>query len=146
MDSARRCAALLRSAHTMGCAGVSYWPAPSPGGARARTGAAKLRELRDRWYQRRLHLKAESLLGDILPGIVGLVHQGCQERSRAAVLAMCSVCAMSRSYNCGTWSDEENGIYVGLGSRRDVCRWHAACVNRSEVSLSSRRRISLILI
>jgi asparagine synthase (glutamine-hydrolysing) len=53
-----------------------------------------------------------------LPGIVGLITKLPKAEAEQQVLAMVKCLHHEPFYNCGTWSDPEQGIYVGWVARR----------------------------
>jgi asparagine synthase (glutamine-hydrolysing) len=53
-----------------------------------------------------------------LPGIVGLVTKLARADAEQQLLAMVKCLRHEQFYNCGTWSDEEQGVYVGWVARR----------------------------
>ncbi|MGA3090289.1 MAG: asparagine synthase-related protein [Terriglobales bacterium] len=53
-----------------------------------------------------------------MPGIVGLITKLPRVTAEQQLLAMVKCLRHEPFYNCGTWSDEEHGIYVGWVARR----------------------------
>ena len=53
-----------------------------------------------------------------MPGIVGLITKLPRAAAEEQLLAMVKCLRHEPFYNCGTWSDVENGIYVGWVARR----------------------------
>ena len=53
-----------------------------------------------------------------MPGIVGLITKLPRATAEQQLLAMVKCLRHEQFYNCGTWSDEEQGIYVGWVARR----------------------------
>jgi len=53
-----------------------------------------------------------------LPGLVGLITKLPSAIAEQQLLAMVKCLRHESFYNCGTWSDPENGIYVGWVARR----------------------------
>jgi len=53
-----------------------------------------------------------------MPGIVGLITKLPRAAAEQQLLAMVKCLRHESFYNCGTWSDEEHGVYVGWVARR----------------------------
>jgi asparagine synthase (glutamine-hydrolysing) len=53
-----------------------------------------------------------------MPGIVGLITKQPQAAAEQQLLAMVKCLRHEPFYNCGTWSDPEQGVYVGWVARR----------------------------
>ncbi len=53
-----------------------------------------------------------------MPGIVGLITKQPQAAAEQQLLAMVKCLRHEPFYNCGTWSDPEQGVYVGWVNRR----------------------------
>lgn len=53
-----------------------------------------------------------------MPGIVGLITKLPQAAAEQQLLAMVKCLRHEPFYNCGTWSDPDNGVYIGWVARR----------------------------